>query len=148
MLENLIYIRDNFPQVTIQPNPTINVYNILNLREIVNFLFKHNLATDYDINLSNILVGPDYLSCTILPQELKDVAVKKLDQLIKDFDYFDMYPQRKEFLIDQVTNIKNFLTSKDDIHLIHKFKDEMQKLDQIRNENFIKVFPELKVLYD
>jgi hypothetical protein len=114
----------------------------------VNFLFKYNLATDYDINLSNILVGPNYLSCTILPQELKDVAVKKLDQLIKDFDYFDMYPQRKDFLTDQVNNIKNYLQSKDDTDLIPKFKEEMQKLDNIRNENFIKVFPELRVLYD
>jgi len=148
ILENLLYIRNEFPQVTIQPNPTINVYNILNLREIVNFLFKYNLATDYDINLSNILVGPNYLSCTILPQELKDVAAKKLDQLIKDFDYFDMYPQRKEFLTEQVNNIKNYLQSKDDTDLIPKFKEEMQKLDNVRNENFIKVFPELKVLYD
>ena len=75
---NLSWIRDNFEHsydkgVVIQPNPTISALNVVDLRSIVNYLFEHNIPTDYDINLSNLLVGPDWLSCTILPENLKSL---------------------------------------------------------------------------
>jgi len=148
IFENLIYIRDNFDQVTIQPNPTVNVLNILDLREIILFLFDNNLATDFDINLSNILVGPTWLSITILPEELKQRAKDSLEQLKIDLDQYTMYNERKQFLIDGIDSIINYLFSRNDQNLINEFKVEMQKTDKIRNENFVEVFPELAVLYE
>jgi hypothetical protein len=149
---NLCYIRDNFEHgydkgVVIQPNPTISVLNVLDLRRIINFLFEHNLATDYDINLSNLLVGPEWLSCTILPDHLKQIAKENIELLKQDIDDMKMYPQRKEFLHNGLDNVINFMYSKDDTHMIPKFREEMQKLDLKRGENFLKVFPELKDLY-
>ena len=38
-------------------------------------------------------------------------------------------------------------SSSDDTHLIEAFRKEMQKIDLIRGENFLNVFPELKDLY-
>jgi hypothetical protein len=37
--------------------------------------------------------------------------------------------------------------NKDDSEMIPKFREEMQKTDLRRGENFLKVFPELKDLY-
>ena len=37
---------------------------------------------------------------------------------------------------------------RDNFNHFHKFKDGMQKLDAIRNENILEVFPELKELYE
>jgi radical SAM protein with 4Fe4S-binding SPASM domain len=148
VFDNLLYIRDNFDQVTIQPNPTVNVLNILDLREIMLFLFDNDLATDFDINLSNILVGPTWLSITILPDELKQRAKKSLEQLKIDLDQYTMYNERKQFLIDGIDSIINYLFSRNDQNLINEFKVEMQKTDKIRNENFVEVFPELAVLYE
>jgi hypothetical protein len=110
-------------------------------------LFEHNLATDYDINLSNLLVGPEWLSCTILPDHLKQIAKENIELLKQDIDDMKMYPQRKEFLHNGLDNVINFMYSKDDTHMIPKFREEMQKLDLKRGENFLKVFPELKDLY-
>jgi len=149
---NLCYIRDNFEQgydkgVVIQPNPTISVLNIMDLREIVNFLFDNQLVTDYDINLSNVLVGPDWLSITILPEHYKDAAKQKLELLKQDITDLKLYETRHNFLINGIDNIINFMYNKDDTHLIPRFREEMQKLDMKRGENFLRVFPELKDLY-
>ena len=59
-----------------------------------------------------------------------------------------MYNERKQFLIDGIDSIINYLYSRNDQNLISEFKEEMIKLDKIRNENFIAVFPELAVLYE
>lgn len=149
---NLCWIRDNFEQgydkgVVIQPNPTISVLNIMDLRRIINFLFDNSLATDYDINMNNLLVGPEWLSCTILPKHLKKLAQENLELLKEDVDKRKMYPQRREFLHSAIDNVIVYMNDRDDTHLIPKFKEEMQKLDLKRGENFTMVFPELKDLY-
>ena len=156
VFDNLCYIRDNFEHsydkgVIIQPNPTISVLNILDLRKILNFLFDNNIPTDYDINLSNVLVGPEWLSITILPKHIKDLAKENLLLFKQDVEklYNDkkIYHQRRDFLDDGIDNIINFMYNSDDTRLIPKFRQEMQKIDRARRENFVYVFPELKDLY-
>jgi hypothetical protein len=149
---NLCWIRDNFEQgynkgVVIQPNPTISVLNVCDLGEILNYLFDNDLATDYDINMNNLLVGPEWLSCTILPEHLKQLAENRLVEFKNSLDKRSMYPQRKQFLYSGIDNVINYMHSRDDTHLIPQFREEMQKLDMIRGENFLRVFPELKDLY-
>ena len=149
VFNNLCFIRDNFEHgydkgVVIQPNPTISVLNILDLRKIINYLFDNELATDYDVNLNNLLVGPEWMSCTILPAHLKQLAKENLLLLKQDCDARKMYPQRREFLNLAIDNIINFMYNSDDSNLIPQFREEMQKLDLKRGENFLSVFPELK----
>jgi len=149
---NLCWIRDNFQHdynkgVIIQPNPTISVLNVCDLAEILNYLFDNNFATDYDVNMNNLLVGPEWLSCTILPEHLKNLAKERLTEFKNSLENRKMYPQRKQFLHEAVDNVINYMYSQNDSHLIPKFREEMQRLDQIRNENFLQVFPELKDLY-
>jgi hypothetical protein len=40
------------------------------------------------------------------------------------------------------------MTRRDNSQDIQQFKDTMQKLDKIRDENMIETFPELKELYE
>ena len=42
----------------------------------------------------------------------------------------------------------DYMMRRDNFNQFHKFKDGMQKLDAIRNENILEVFPELKELYN
>jgi hypothetical protein len=93
------------------------------------------------------LVGPEFLSITILPEHLKDIAKQRLETLKQDIDNMNMYPQRKEFLHNGIDNIINFMYNSDDTHLIKDFREYMQKFDLKRGENFLSVFPELKDLY-
>jgi len=123
----------------------------MDLREILNFLFAHQIPTDHDINLSNVLVGPEWLSITILPEHLKDMAKQKLVLLKQDvedlYEQKKIFPQRRQFLHEGIDNIIKFMYNKDDSGMIPKFREEMQKIDLKRGENFLKVFPELKDLY-
>jgi len=149
---NLCWIRDNFEHsyekgVVIQPNPTISVLNILDLDYIIKFLFDNNIPTEYDINLSNVLIGPNWLSITILPQHLKDLAKEKLEKFKIDLDKYKMYPDRKNFITNGIDNIITHMYNEDNSNLIPTFRQEMQKMDMTRNENFLKMFPELKDLY-
>lgn len=146
--QNLCWIRDNTPHVYIQPNPTISVLNVLDIASMTKFLYDNRLTTDYDMNLNNLLTGPEYLSATILPKHLKDLAKDRIKQFCKELENYDMFKERREFLTTGFDNIINFMYYKDDTHLIPKFKAKMIHLDKIRNESFINVFPELKELYD
>jgi hypothetical protein len=40
----------------------------------------------------------------------------------------------------------NLLSAQDASHLMPRFQEEIKKLDDVRNENFWKVFPELNEL--
>lgn len=145
--KNLCWIRDNTPHVYIKPNPTISIYNILDIADIVKFLFDNQLATNYDINLNNILVTPDYLSITILPQNLKDVAASRIKSFYDKLDNYNIGDDYKKMLLTSFDNIISFMYNKDDTHLIPQFKRKMFRLDRKRGENFINVFPELSELY-
>ena len=84
---------------------------------------------------------------TILPMHIKDIAKQKLETLKKDLDNYKMYPDRKNFIVNGIDNIINHMYNEDNSNLIPTFRQEMQKMDMTRNENFLKVFPELKDLY-
>ena len=42
----------------------------------------------------------------------------------------------------------DYMMRRDNSKDLQKFKDSMQKLDSIRDENMLEVFPELKELYE
>jgi len=46
------------------------------------------------------------------------------------------------------TGAINFLKQEDRTDLLPKFREEIRKYDQYRNENFVETFPELKELMD
>ena len=146
---NLKYIRDHMPNVEIIPNPTVSVLNILDLDTIIKYLFDNKLATNYNINLNNILMTPEWLNIQILPSHIKAEAEKRLTLLLDNLsDYDDMDYYTRNYYIDCLPKIINMMWEKDESHRIEEFKKEMKNLDTIRNENFINVYPELKELYD
>lgn len=145
---NLKYIRDNMSNVEIIPNPTVSVLNILDLDKIIKYLFDNRLATNYNINLNNILMTPEWLNIQILPKPLKAEAETRLRSLIEHLnEYEDMDYYTKNYYIDCLPKIINMMWEKDESHKIEEFKKEMKNLDTIRDENFIEVYPELKELY-
>jgi len=147
--KNLFHMRDTMPNVSMNPNPTISVLNIMDLADIIRFCFDNKLAKNYQIHLNNLLITPEYFSCTILPGHLKRLAEINMINLINDLDsYVDMPENEKHTLIDNLNNIIAFMYENDDTDRIPKFKEEIRKIDKLRNVNFSSTFPELKELYD
>ena len=75
-----IFKYDQLDNVLIGFNVTIQAYNILNLRELHKFLnslpLKHGSAIGAFTTICN---NPDYLSPFVLPDDLRDLAVARLD---------------------------------------------------------------------
>jgi len=148
VFDNLCWIRDNVPHVDIIPSPTISVYNIMDLDKIIKFIYDNELATDFEINLNNLLVTPEYLSSTILPKHLKIEAEKGINKSIENLKNYNMNSGRYSHIESRLQKIIEFMYAEDNSHLIPEFQQKTKNLDKIRNENFGEVFPELKEIYE
>jgi len=132
------------------------VYSILNAEAAIDL---HRYMCDSDVftkhngeNFSfylNVLTDPQYLRTTILPKDFKESATHKIKQhmrwlsqtQVKNFDY-DSYMGHWQ---DAIT----LMNSKDETNLIKEFYEHTRQLDEIRNERFEDIFPELhEVLKD
>lgn len=119
---------------------TVSVYNILRLSEVWRWFNEIRGATD-ELNMTNIVVRPNYLNFQILPENLRLIAIRDLEN--SEIPKGDagrsllLNALRKEYFdpITQRTLIAKFL----------KFNDEV---DQLRQTRLLDVLPELSFLYD
>lgn len=150
VLSNLEFIKQECPHINILVNFTVSAFNIIHLpdfhREIVE---KGYLRAD-QINL-NILHFAKMFSTRILPKDLKKLAADKIlehaawlkqqppfNELVRsnDLDY--------ESFIRQWYACINHMNADDWTHMIPEFLEHTRKLDELRNESFLSVFPELE----
>tara|TARA_Y100001978_G_C23411399_1_gene299306 strand:- start:152 stop:517 length:366 start_codon:yes stop_codon:yes gene_type:complete len=90
-------------------------------------------------SLINPLITPDELSIQILPKYMKE----RLTQKWEEADTFMRSQGNTEGRYKMLTE---HLWAKDKTHLIPEFIKRTEKVDKIRNENWLTVFPELSDL--
>lgn len=126
------------------------VYSLLNADAAIDLhrfmceseVFTKHSGEIFGFNL-NVLHDPYYMRTTVLPAETKKKITEKIDKhiayleetQIKNFDY-DVY-------MDHWRNAKTLMNSKDESNLIPDFYENTHILDKIRDESFIKTFPNL-----
>ena len=126
------------------------VYSLLNADAAIdlhrfmceNDIFTKHNGEKFGFNL-NVLHEPYYMRTTVLPSETKKKISDKIDKhmqyleetQIKNFDY--------DVFMDHWKNAKTLMNSKDESNLIPNFYEHTHRLDKIRDESFIKVFPQL-----
>lgn len=126
------------PGVDFYISATVSVFNILHITDFHKDWVNQGLIKAQDLNI-NLLQGPDYYRCDILPREYKDEAIDKINntiQWLKEQDHLTRATNGYKGLI-------NFLEAKDNSHLIPQFMLITQQLDELRGESFRDVFPEL-----
>ena len=86
--------------------------------------------------------APPYYDVTCLPRESKSFInskyksfIQKANSLLDDND------------INQMVSWLKYMNSVDNSHLLVKFKAEQERLDALRNESFIDVYPEFRSWY-
>ena len=129
---------DTCPNVDFYISATVNVFNVMHINDFHRDWANRGLIKAQDFNI-NILQGPDYYRCDILPDDLKAVAKDKIKSTIDwlaDKDHLTRATNGYKGII-------NFLDSKDNTSLIPKFMEVTKQLDDLRNESFKDVFPEL-----
>lgn len=126
------------PQVYFEITPTVSVYNVLNLPDFHKEWIEEGLLNPQNIRI-NILLDPDYMRLSILPNEQKEIVKNRYQQhfeYLKQFDNID-------HVIQDYKNVLNFMET-DTTSETNRWKYKTFKVDKLRKEDVFSVFPELK----
>jgi hypothetical protein len=85
----------------------------------------------------SVMVSPDHMIVSALPVHHK----QRLESLINQ--HINWCRQEGAIsLVNQWTDVLNYMWSKDDSHYLSEFKRLTDLIDQHRKESFVKTFPE------
>jgi radical SAM protein with 4Fe4S-binding SPASM domain len=130
------------PHVDFYVSSTVSAMNVLHVLDFHKEWTKLGLVSAKDWNI-NICQSPTWYRIDILPEKFKqEVVVPAYEQHIE-------WLEPQDSLNRATTGYKslvNLMTAKDASDKLPKFREEIAKLDQVRNENFWDTFPELIVL--
>ena len=109
-------------------------------------------CVDYFINKMNIVFYshrvsyPNCLSAQVLPRELKDIAIKRLEEIklrVPNFENVKKHSILKQITLQQIQDNINYMNSKDQSHMLNDFIKFNLQLDKSRNQSLFNVMPEL-----
>ena len=148
--DNLNVLNKECPNADISIRFTVSVFNILHLPDFHKEIIERYLKADKIY--FNIVDIPNYYSVKIFPKELKEQVNEKIKNHIIWLKQQEPFNQGNNILIykfylDRWNAILKYMNSEDWTHLIPQFIEVTNKLDNLRNENFIDIFPELESLY-
>ena len=128
-------------------SPTVQVYNVLNLHEILYYVedyrnkFKKNIEVDF-----LFLHHPEFLDITVLNKKIKQICYDNLNEYKTKFN--ETY-NTTFFTRDSIDGLMNLLKSgrhRKYKFLIPEFLRYNDILDDKRDESFNNIFPDLKNL--
>lgn len=130
------------PHVDFYISATVSAMNVLHVLDFHREWVDLGLIEAKDFNV-NICQSPDWYRVDILPEQFKqEVVIPAYERHIAWLE-----PQDK---LQRATNgfksALNFIRANDHSDLLPRFREEVKKLDNIRNENFWNTFPELNEL--
>ena len=131
------------PQVDFYISSTVGLINALHIVDFHRNWTDQGLLKPQDFNF-NLLQYPFWQRIDLLPNAYKQKVKEKYEkhlEWLRPQDHLTRATKGFESGLDYMMRRDNFTH-------FHKFKDGMQKLDAIRNENILEVFPELKELYE
>ena len=143
--ENIKQLR-TLPYVKMRINTVLSVFNLLTIHDFYEYLLKNELYNSKDNSyLLYNMVSPEYLSCHILPPEYK---VKGRISILQTMSML-VRTNFSKWKIAQLQNALTWTTAYDmwDEQKV-EFKNEINRIDNLRNEDFRKTFPELAGLLD
>lgn len=138
---NLLTLR-SLDFVSFQINTVFSIFNYLTLNEFYSYMKEKQIIRNDDWHTTLYLaVNPPYYSAVSLPKSLKEEAKNKA------LNFIESNGNDYKKLGELVTDAVNFAGTK---NTWQESKEEFFRhtlyLDKIRNENFFKIFPELKLL--
>ena len=151
------YIRSNSSFATVEENVKV-FQSFPNISRVVGAftaqagnILQAAECIDYFINEMNIVFYshrvsyPNCLSAQVLPQELKDEAIRRLEAVslrVPLFDNVAKYPILEQITQQQIKDNINYLRAKDQNHLWTDFVEFNQRLDATRKQHLLSAVPE------
>lgn len=134
------------PFIKVHMNTVLSVFNILTINDFYQYLYDNDMYSNKDpVYMLYNMSTPEFLACHILPPDLKIKAKESLEQTVK-------FLKSKKFKAPQILQITDAIpwsmskNSWDQQKM--NFRNEVKRLDKIRDENFKKTFPELAILLE
>lgn len=151
--ECLIELKKRLP-LWLEIHTCFQAYNILRLPEFLDFLINYRAslpAMPYFISLGN----PSYLSASVLPSALKELAMEKiysyLDRNISHYDeHFGQFNREKiEILLSHFNSLNHSIETEIQRHISWtKFMDYTSSFDRLRNQSILELLPEMKPFWN
>jgi len=142
IVKNRRQMIESCPDVYFEITPTVSVFSVHSLFDFHRTWVEEGLLNINNIRV-NILTHPRYFSITMLTPEQKEEVHKIYDQ------YIDWLKRNNawDHIIHSVKGIVDYMDSADHTHLIPEFRNQITRIDNIRDENLLNTFPELKLLW-
>lgn len=121
---------------------TVQVSNVLVLDKVIEY-FLNDIGIIFH---SHRVTYPEVLSAQVLPFDLRDLAIKRLQSVslrVKDFKMVKEHPELLDYTLNQIQDNINFL-QKDESHLWADCIEFNRRLDVTREQSFTDVTPEFK----
>jgi len=141
---------NNIKQIQTIPNisrivgaVTVQVSNVLILDKMIEY-FLNDLGIVFH---THRVEYPKVLSAQVLPFELRDLAIKRLQSVssrVKDFAMVKQYPQLLEYTLGQIQDNINYLEARDQSDKWQDCIEFNRRLDASREQSFTDVTPEFK----
>ena len=130
--------------VIVRPGMTVGAWNVNRLPEIINHLIDIgviNAKQKYQNFFINLLEQPSHYHVHILPDNFRKETITKLEEFIK------LHNLKYQTTIDHLfTHILHELRQPFDASAAKKFLHVSKEVDRVRNEDILKVIPELKCI--
>lgn len=148
---NFTEVENNIKEIQTLPNIsrivgafTAQAGNILQAAECIDYFINEMDIVFYSHRVSY----PNCLSAQVLPQELKDLAIQRLEAVsskIWTFSKVAKFPLLEKITQQQIKDNINYLRAKDQHHLWSDFVAFNKQLDVVRNQGPLQsVIPEFK----
>jgi len=131
------------PQVDFYISATVGLINALHVVDFHRIWSEEGYIKPQDFNF-NLLQFPFWQRIDLLPETMKQKVKKKYEshiEWLKPKDHLTRATKGFESGLD-------YMMRRDNSSALDQFKSNMKKLDDIRNENILKTFPELQELYN
>lgn len=147
ILENRKVIKDHLSSVEFMISPTVYIMNVIHLIDFHKTAVEQKLINVEDF-IPTMLVEPAAYNIQVLPSNLKSQISSLYSEHVDWIQSMEAHNQeKKRHCIEQFRNIPTYMNSKDQSKLIPEFIQRTKELDELRNESFTEVFPELKAIF-
>jgi uncharacterized Fe-S cluster-containing radical SAM superfamily protein len=148
--DNFKYVRKRLPNVNIGVSSVFQLFNAIHLADFYQDWIDKKIITEKTIeNIFVIpLTGPIHLSSQVLPNEVKDLVVKRWDEFNNKNKSLLAKSEHNSFVSSVTRSIQHM--NSEELYETHKteFEKFTLYLDKIRKESFSDIFPELKKHYE
>jgi len=160
-IDNLVLYNDlanESKNITVNIDTTVSIFNIMHIPEFIKWkLSQENLSEINQWPIHGGIIGlhflynPKFLSVMCLPKIFKEQTTDIYNDFYKWLEQnFEHYTEalEKPNGIQKLKSLIKFMWSEDLSHLLPQTIEYIKKLEEVRELNFCKIFPELTHLYN